>query len=348
MIQLRRQRTLWMLVPLVVVVVAVAVAVTIAATSPQAPSSPPDATAALATPPACAGAGRSIAKPLVAGPVRTSQWELPAPADDTTYDLTGVTTTAYPATRSPVALGTTTAALRTCVVGGTVLGAADAQQTWDYYHDTYNAACVKILARDWMQVQGLRCDNVEDGIRPEESGVNANNALIYVSGTYLTRIRDDCMENDYTVGGLLQDSLWEQCNTGVSERPSGGRSWPTPSSETLTLDHMLIGLYPTPHMEGGRTVMGENALFKWSTSGNHVVIRCSLFKVDSMSLNGADAMGLPPGTVVDDSQCPGQPSTIVWLGGGPYPAPTGGLRVVTDPAVWTTAVTAWKTAHGVR
>jgi hypothetical protein len=297
------------------------------------------------TPP-CDGPGRTTVKPLPVG-TTDRQWEEPSPADDTTYDLSGVTSTAYPATRSPFAVGTGTPGLRTCVIGGTVRGAADPGQPWDLYHAQFNAACVKILARGWIQVRGLRCDDVEDGIRPEESAVNANNAVVYVSGTYLTRIRDDCLEDDYTIGGLLQDNLWEQCNTGISERPSGGRSWPTPPAEKLVLDHMLIGLYPTPHVDGGGTVNGENALFKWSDSGNQVVIKCSLFKVDAVSLNGRDAMGLPPRTVVDDSGCPGHPSTIVWLGGGPYPAPTFGLRVVSDPAVWQDAVDAWKTAHGI-
>jgi hypothetical protein len=295
--------------------------------------------------PACAGDGRTVVRPVSPDAVLSDQWEAPAPPDDVTYDLTGVTSTAYPASRSVFAVGVESAALRTCLVGGTVLGAADDAETWDYYHDEHNAACVKILAREWMQVRGVRCDNVEDGIKPEESGVNANNARFSVTGTHLSRIRDDCMENDYTVGGVLVDNLWEQCNTGISERPSRDREWKTPSAETLVLDRMLIGLYETPHIEDGRTVMGENALFKWSSSGNRVVIKCSIFKVNSVSLNGRDSMAMPPGTVVDDSECPADPSTIVWLGGGEYPAWTAGLRVVDDRAVWDDAVTAWKVAH---
>ena len=295
----------------------------------------------------CVGAGRTVVRPVASGTVLTSQWAAHAPAADTTYDLSGVTSTAYPATNSPFAVGTRAPASRTCVMGGTIRGNADDSKPWQVYHDEYNAACVKIIAVEWMQVRGLRCDNVEDGIKPQESGINANNARFTVTGTYLSRIRDDCMENDYTVGGLLHDSLWEQCNTGISERPSGGRAWPTPSSETLVLDHMLIGLYETPHIEGGQVVMGENALFKWSSSGNRVVIRCSIFKVDSVSLNGRDAMAMPPGTVIDDSACPGNPSTIVWLGGGDYPAWTAGMRVVSDLGVWTSAVDRWKAAHGI-
>ena len=289
---------------------------------------------------ACQGAGRVVSR--VSGTYST-QWAAATPADNATYDLSGVRSSAYPSSNSPFALGVQVAGLRTCVLGGTIQGGASPSLTWETLHAQYNAACVRIVGRDWMQVSRMRCDNVEDGIRPLESSVNGNNAQIRVTGTYLSHIRDDCIENDYTIGGEVSDSLFESCNTGISERPSGGRSWSTPSSETLTLDHVLIGLYQTPHAQGG---MGENTLFKWSSSGNHLVVKCSTFKVDSVSLNGKGAMSLPPGTVVDDSQCPNNPSTIVWLGGGAYPGQTGGMRVVSDPAVWTSAVGSWKAAHG--
>jgi hypothetical protein len=298
-------------------------------------------------PPGCDGDARTVTRPVGTGTVLGEQWEAAAPEDDATYDLTGVTSTAYPSGRSPFALGTDRPAERTCLVGGTVLGAADDAQTWEYYHDEFNAACVTIVAREWLQVRGLRCDNVEDGIRVKESGENANDGRLYVTGTYLSRIRDDCLENDYTLGGTLYDNLWEQCNTGISQRPWGDRSWTSPAGETLVLDHMLIGLYETPHDEEGRIVDGENALFKWSPSANRLVIKCSTFKVDSVSLSGTDAMAIPPGTIVDDAECPDDPSTIVWLGGGDYPAPTGGLRVVTDLGFWTERVAAWKVEHDI-
>ncbi|MDP9390762.1 MAG: hypothetical protein M3P89_05110, partial [Actinomycetota bacterium] len=61
---------------------------------------------------------------------------------------------------------------------------------------------------------------------------------------------------------------------------------------------------------------------------------------------GGDTMAIPAGTVVDDSACPDNPSTIVWTGGGAYPAPTAGIRVVADRSVWDRAVATWKTTHG--
>ena len=346
------RRVLLPLIAVLAVVIALVVALLVTSlghrsTPPGRLADPTTGATGSAAPPACVGAGRNVVRPLAHGFVAERQWEQTSPPDQTTYDLTGVTSTAYPSTHSPFALGTSRPAVNACLLGGTVLGGAEDGQPWELYHSDYNAACVKVIARGWAEVRGLRCDNLEDGIRPEETAGNVNDASIYVTGTYLTRIRDDCLENDFTLGGLLEDSLWEQCNTGISERPSGDASWTSPPSETLTLDHMLIGLYQTPHAKDGTPTIGENALFKWSTSANHLVIKCSVFKVDAMSLNGADSMAVPPGTVVDDSECRDHPSTIVWLGGGRYPAPTAGIRVVTDPAVWTNAVTAWKAAHGV-
>lgn len=297
-------------------------------------------------PPACDGPGRKITRPLPTSSVRGTNWEAKRPGDNVTYDLTGATSIAYPATLAVFEVGRKEPASRTCVVGGTVLGRADDDETWQYYHDEWNAPCVKVTARDWAHVTGTRCDNVEDGIVVKETSQNANNLNIYVSGTYLSKIRDDCLENDFTVGGLLYDNLWEGCHTGISERPSGDRAWETPEGETLTLDRMLIGLYETPNEKDGKTVSGHNSIFKWSPSGGRVVIKCSIFKLEEESLNGVDSMEMPPGTVVDDSECPDNPSTIVWLGRGDYPAGTAGMRVVTDPAVWTDAVSAWKAAHG--
>jgi hypothetical protein len=316
---------------------------------PEALPGPGTVRMVVPTPPApsCEGTGRTAVTPLQTGTV-SSSWLLPAPSADTTYDLAGVTSTAYPAGKQSVfTLGLTTPAPRTCVVGGTVRGNADDNGTWNLYHDTYNGACVKIISLDWMQVQGVRCDRVEDGMRPERPADLSNSTRFWISGTYLTHVRDDCIENDFIVPGVLSDNLWEQCNTGVSERPSG-RTVTRPDSDTLILDHMLIGLWQTPHVaKDGSTVTGENSLFKWSASGHRVVIKCSMFMVDAQSLNGTDSMQLPPNTVLDDSACPDDPSTIVWLGPGRYPVNAGDLRVVTDRSVWDDAVAAWKVRHGI-
>ena len=107
-------------------------------------------------------------------------------------------------------------------------------------------------------MRDLRCDNVEDGIVTKESSQNADNTEVHVPGMCLSKIRDDCMENDYPVGGLV---------VGLG-KPSGDRG--------------------------------------------------SMFELESLSPDGADSKEMPPGTVVDDSECEDDPWTIVWLGGGKF------------------------------
>ncbi|WP_147251442.1 hypothetical protein [Blastococcus sp. TBT05-19] len=292
----------------------------------------------------CSAAGRTIDRPAPAGSVLATSWSQSRTADDVTFDLTGVLSTAFPSSKHPFVTGTTVAGARTCILGGELRGTIDPGLSWEDFHDDYNAACVKVVALDWLQIHGTRCDGVEDGFRPQEGGVNLNRTSFLISGTHLSNVADDCLENDYTLGGVVHDSLWESCFTGISERPSSANgSWTSPEGETLTLDHVLIGLHAMPHDSDKGT--GTNALFKWSTSANDLVIKCSTFFVPERSVNGTDTMAVPAGTVVDDSACPDRPSTIVWLGGGEYPAPTAGLRVVDDRKVWDDAVAAWKAAH---
>jgi hypothetical protein len=279
----------------------------------------------------------------MSGGTLSSQWQVKAPPADTTYDLNGVVSTAFPSTQHPFNTGTGTPGERTCLIGGELRGTVDPGNSWEWFHDEANAACVKVVGIEWLQIHGTRCDGVEDGFRPQEGEPNSNRTEFLISGTHLTNVADDCLENDYILGGVLHDNLWESCFTGLSERPSGDRQWTPPADESLTLDHMLIGLRSMPHDSDKGT--GPNALFKWSDSANKVVIKCSIFFVPDVSVNGTDTMAIPAGTVVDDSECPDNPSTIVWLGGGEYPAPTAGLRVVNDRGVWDRAVSAWKTAH---
>ncbi len=306
--------------------------------------------------------GRRVVRPFPTGTNLTSRWRVSAPPADTTYDLTGVTSTAQPSSSYPFAFGTGSdnadAALHTCMVGGRLLDQFGdpppvPPYTWRYVHDTYNASCVKAVGVDWYQILNVVCRGIEDGFRPQESGVNVNNTRFMISDTYLGNVLDDCLENDYITAGVVLDSLWNGCLNGISERPSGDRCWVTPPGEELVLDHLLMGLRPMETEVG----FGYGRLFKFAKCAetgqprthNNLVIRCSTFLVpDVRKDGGTDGMEFPVGTVVDDSACPTDPTTIVWLGGGDtYPGDLRGLpiRTVTDRSYWDTKVTEWWARH---
>ncbi|MGY1615621.1 hypothetical protein ACI797_02645 [Geodermatophilus sp. SYSU D00691] len=320
--------------------------------TPPPPAPGPSAGGAAYGFPDCSAGGRSVVRPHPQGTVLTSRWRVEEPPDDTTYDLRGVASIAFPSTSHVFSFGTGSdnldAGRRTCLIGGELRDQVGypPPQTWDWYHDNANASCVKGAAYEWYQIVGTRCAGIEDGFRPQEPGVNANNTRFLIAHTYLTNVLDDCLENDYTTAGVVLDSLWAECYTGISERPSSDRCWATPPGEQLVLDRLLMGLRPMEQPEG----FGYGRLFKWSKceGPNQLVIKCSVFFVPDHRLGDADGMDIPAGTVVDDSACPGNPTTIVWLGQGPYPGNLRGLpiRVVTDRGVWDAAVANWKARHG--
>ena len=308
--------------------------------------------------PSCTGPGRNVVDPDRPGTVLTSRFRVTAPPDDTTYDMTGVQATAQPASSYPFSFGTghdnADAAARTCMIGGELLDqfGDPPPLDWRTWHDDYNAACVKVAAVDWMQVQGHVCRGIQDGFRMQENAVNANNTRFLIEDSYVGNVGDDCIENDYTTEGVILDSLFDGCHTAFSERPSGDRCWETPPGEQLVVDHSLFRLRPMQLEEG----FGYGRLFKWPTHcgsmnvANQPVIKCSTFLVPDFRLDdGTDGMEFPANTVVDDSACPDDPTTIVWLGGGDtYPGNLRGLpiRTTTNIGYWNAKVADWHARHG--
>jgi hypothetical protein len=272
-----------------------------------------------------------------------TQYLVEVPVEGATYDLRDVVSTAYPTTRYPLVFGKVRhgeavheVSRRLCVVGGEVVGQQSRNLTWQQVKDRHDGDGLRILSADWYVVDGLRVDNVEDGIAPFGDGFVGRNL-------HFTYIRDDCIENDAVAGGIVSDSLFDGCSMGLSARPSTGFSpRPAPPGETFTLDGVLLRLQPMPREERGETPdgLGNGQLFKWSRWSNRLVLRNSIFLVERVSMNGHDAMRFPDRTIAKNV-------TLVWTGPGDYPAPVPrGVRVVKDRKVWEAARRAWLARHG--
>src|SRR5207249_8516892 len=84
---------------------------------------------------------------------------------------------------------------------------------------------------------------------------------------WLTYVRDDCVENDHVQPGLIDDSLFDGCYVGISERPSTAiiASGYDGRNDLLTVRQSLIRLQPMPGPRGGLpTDFGNGQFFKWS------------------------------------------------------------------------------------
>jgi hypothetical protein len=273
--------------------------------------------------------------------VRRDALHVAAPPSDTTYDLRGLRSVAFPEeTLYPLSFGdvrhgrpTGAVAVGLCFIGGTVVGQQPRSLTWQQVKHSHDGDGLRVQAGGWYVVDGLRVDNVEDGISPFGDGFVGRDL-------YFTYIRDDCIENDAISGGVVADSLFDGCSMGLSERPSKGfRPTPPPAAETFTLDGVLLRLQPMPR-DDAPDGFGHGQLFKWSRWANRLVLRNSIFLVERVSMNGTKSMKFPAGTVAENV-------TLVWTGPGSYPAPVpAGVRVTKDRSVWDAARRAWLARHG--
>jgi hypothetical protein len=318
-----------------------------AAVTPATASTPlaaPPPAAAEAPRPAAPSASQCLARSrtLRVSGAHTDQYKVSPPASDSTYDLRGLVATGFPArTLYPLTFGDArhgesigAPSERLCVIGGRVVGQQPRSLTWQQVKHQYDGDGLRVVAGDWYVVDGLRVDNLEDGISPFGDGFVGRNL-------YFTYIRDDCIENDAISGGYVTDSLFDGCSMGLSERPSGGFDpTPPPPGESFTMDHVLLHLRPMPRDENTADHLGNGQLFKWSKWSNRLVLRDSIFWVERVSMNGAAAMGFPEGTVAHNV-------TLVWTGPGDYPAAVPpGVRVTKDRTVWDKARGSWLARHG--
>lgn len=246
----------------------------------------------------------------------------------------------------PFSVGGTPAPERICVVGGLVAGDAPRSLTWREMKSKFDGDGLRIAGNVWYAVNGLRVDNVSDGIAPRgtKDRYPADGDGFEFRNLYFTYIRDDCVENDEIAAGAIYDSLFDGCYTGISERPSSDSpQWAHPASpgETLLLDGVLLRLEPMPGPRGtgDDTDLGHGQLFKWSEVANRPVIRRSMFLV-TQEPTSTSSFPFPPGTTTENV-------TIVWLGDGPFrwPVPTG-TTVTTDRSVWDQARADWLRRHG--
>jgi len=253
--------------------------------------------------------------------------------DGTRLDARQATFLPSPTDLYPVNLGGGSAI---CVAGGVELGQYDRTLSWAEMHSINNAGLR--FENPFFTVENIRIDNVEDGIRPVAGPFT-------IRGAWLSYIRDDCVENDHVQPGLIDDSLFDGCYVAISERPSPAiaASGFDGHNDLMTIQNSLLRLGRMPGPRGGlATDLGNGQFFKWSSLATKLELDNNVFMAEQVGQSGADTMGVPASLVSCSN------NVMVWLGGGPYPAPLPPCFTVTnDRGVWDDAVAAWKLQHGV-
>lgn len=232
-----------------------------------------------------------------------------------------------------------------CIAGGTVQGQYDRGWSWDRMHDVNNAALA--FENPGLTVDGLRADNVTDGIRPRP-GVGFT-----IANVWLSYVRDDCVENDHLEGGLVRDALLDGCYVAFSARPSPAKRERglDGSGKLWTIRDSLVRLAAMPGPRGGTTgERGHGVFFKWHNTKDptrslspRLALHGNIFLAEGSGPKGGYRLGVPPARLASCSN-----NVVVWLGSGKFPGnvPDDCFRVTTDRRVWDDAVATWHRRHG--
>lgn len=233
-----------------------------------------------------------------------------------------------------------------CLGGGLVAGQYDRSASWHEMHDENNAGVT--FDSPGLTVDGVRIDNVTDGIRPR-----SNTEGFLIRGVHLSSVRDDCVENDQANGGAVEDSLLDGCYVAFSSRPLASDLESDGRGRVWRVENSLVRLAAMPGPRPGSNShpdgLGHGPFFKvdlWDDPPNsrspRFVLRNNTFRADRVGQESDRRMGIPPGHVLECEN-----NVMVWLGPGDYPAALPScFRVTKDRRVWDLAVADWLTRHG--
>jgi hypothetical protein len=266
-----------------------------------------------------------------------------APADSMGFDGRGARWQfqTYPTPRSADPVRITGGGQDACFVGGLIEGSNPTAAGWAELYEQSNGAAFAFGGDQPLRsfvLDGIRIDNVWDGIRPR---AHADDFVI--RNVWVSDARDDCIENDHYISGVIEDSLLDGCHMAISARnPRDPESY---GGHVLTIENSLIRLKPFPkpreamlRRHAWARDPGHGMFFKWSRYSMKVRLHDNIFMLEQLPNNQPWAIELPPALSCSNN-------VLVWLGpGDPGPVPDC-FAVVRDRSVWERARAAWIERH---
>jgi hypothetical protein len=227
-----------------------------------------------------------------------------------------------------------------CVTGVRITGQQPRSLTWREMKRTYDGDGIifkEHTAR--ATVENVWIDNMMDAL---SFPARTTNARWTVRGVYARYVRDDFIENDTCRNGEIADVLVDGAFMFLSARPGSGSC---PQQAKVTIRNSLVRLQGMPYdtdMKGKKPpsgAAGHGQLFKTRPEVT-VDVRDTIFRVDSISVNGPSSMDFAPGSY--------ERVTLIWLGKGDYPGklPAKGVTVTRDTSIWDNARAAWLKRQG--
>ena len=160
------------------------------------------------------------------------------------------------------------------LLGARVTGEVPQNSDWK---PTYcNSSAVTVFGSDSVVLEGLRIDKAWDGVR-----FTRKSRGFTLTRSWISRTRDDCIENDQLRSGTIQDTLFDGCFYGISVDPAK-KKINLKSAQELTLNAVLMRL--TPYSYRNRATHGMP--FKTHEKSPQLNIHNSLFAFETPDLIG--------------------------------------------------------------
>lgn len=323
------------------------------AVAAQRPASPYRVT----TTPATSTRG-PIIKVETNGPV-SNRYQAFDTADDTTFDFTGAHIAGSPEhpLQHPVRLGEQDRppnGIR--VIGGVVTGGIPHEWGW-YLSHAFGGTGFYTVSTGIHVIDGARIHNVEDGWHPRETPSfklrsYPNTGRFVLRNTYMTAVRDDCIENDEFLPGDVENSLFDGVHCFLSEQNERQAGLYRPIVETIgpnedrhiNLNRVLVRLTITNG--------GEKGTGKWfklmgrESPVHHINITDCVFATDAPPRQG----GWQSQRFPKDATFRGT-NYVLWLGapgafGGTLPKEVKFLEGQAAKDKWHEVRNEWLKAHG--
>lgn len=221
------------------------------------------------------------------------------------------------------------------LLGGLFSGSVPQLSEWQ---DTYcNSAGVVLRNSAYGLFVGLRLRRVWDAVR-----ITENSSGFQLRGSWISEVRDDCIENDYINGGLVEDTLFDGCFSGLSMRPPEGEDR-LPDGGPFVLSHVLMRMQPYPYKEQ----VQEGPPFKLDGITAEIEIHDSILAMGDRSPVSQMRLEIGWSRIGD---CSG--NLLLWTADTPWPAdfamPPQCFRIVVGAearAIWQEARRNWIDCH---
>ncbi|KUM26194.1 hypothetical protein AU467_04055 [Mesorhizobium loti] len=229
--------------------------------------------------------------------------------------------------------------LRNCpgvhFIGGRFDGQVPLTSDW---RDTYcNSAA--LLVRDGSTnatIEGVRTRRCWDAIRFAERADG-----FHLRGCWFSEVRDDAVENDYLLSGIVEDCLFDGCFSGISVDPASNERDGT--GETVRVDRTLIRM----HAFLSKGEITHQAPIKAVDQSPRLRITGSVFALTSANMRGLRRLERTWALTVESRD-----NTLLWLPDEPipfkFPLPPSGFKVLTGANArdyWNRAYLQWVAAH---